>query len=73
MGKNEIPEVFVRSLVSLYDRAKTAVIVDSEFTEEFVVKVGMHQGSVLSPFIFAIMVDVITELVREGAKWVDVC
>ena len=27
---------------------------------------GMHQESVMSPFIFAVVVDVLTELVREG-------
>ena len=28
---------------------------------------GMHQGSVLSPFLFAVIVDVVTEFAREGA------
>ena len=28
---------------------------------------GMHQGSVLSPFLFALVVDVVTEFAREGA------
>ena len=27
---------------------------------------GMYQGSVLSPFLFAVVVDVVTELTREG-------
>ena len=29
-------------------------------------KVGVHQGSVLSPLVFAIVVDVVTESVRNG-------
>ena len=29
-------------------------------------KVGVHQGSALSPFLFTIVVDVITESVRNG-------
>ena len=29
-------------------------------------KVGVHQGSVLSPLVFAIVVDVVTENVRNG-------
>ena len=40
---------------------------DSELSDKFDVAVGMHQGSVLSPFIFAIVVDVFTEFAREGA------
>ena len=29
---------------------------------------GMHQGSVLSPFLFALMVDVVAEFARGCAK-----
>ena len=35
-------------------------------SEEFEVKVGVHQGSMLSPLVFAIMVDVVRESVRNG-------
>ena len=52
--------------MSLYKGEKTRVRVDSELSEEFEVKVGMHQGSVLSPFLIAVVVDVVTELAREG-------
>ena len=47
--------------MSLYEEAKTRVRVDSELSEEFVVKVEMHQGSLLSPFLSALVVDVVTE------------
>ena len=47
--------------LSLYEGAKTRVRVDSELSEEFEVTVEMHQGSVLSPFLFAVMVGVVTE------------
>ena len=40
---------------------------DSELSEEFEAKVWMHQGSVLSPFLFAVVVDVVTEFASEGA------
>ena len=50
MRKKGIPEVLIRSVISLYERAKTVVTVDSELSEVFEVKVWMHQGSVLSPF-----------------------
>ena len=38
---------------------------DYVYSEEFEVKVEMHQRSVLSPFLFTIAVDVDTELARE--------
>ena len=56
----------VRAVMSLYDGAKTRVRVGSAYSEEFEVKVGVHQGSVLSPLLFAIVVDVITENAKRG-------
>ena len=50
MRKKGIQEVLVRSIMSLYEGAKIRVRVDSELPEEFEVKVGMHLGSVMSPF-----------------------
>ena len=68
MRKKGIPEVLGRSVTSPFEGAKTRVREDSELSEEFEVKVGMHQGSVLSPFLFSLVVDVVTEFARWCAK-----
>ena len=60
------PEVMVRAVMNLYEGAKTRVRVGLEFSKEFEVKVGVHQESVMSPLIFAILVEVVTENVRNG-------
>ena len=52
--------------MSLYEGEKIRARVDSVLSEEYEVKVGLHHGSVLSPFIFALVVDVVTEFAREG-------
>ena len=67
MRKKGIPDTLARSVMSLYEGAKTRVCVDSELSKEFEVNVGIHQGSVLLPFLFAVVVDVVTESSREGA------
>ena len=56
----------VRAVISFYDGAKIRVRVGSAYSEEFKVGVGVHQGSVLSPLLFAIVVDVITGNARRG-------
>ena len=43
MRKKRIPEVLVRSVMSLYEGAKTRVRVNSQLSEEFEVNVGAHQ------------------------------
>ena len=66
MRKKGLSEVIFRAVMSLYDGAKTRVRVGSAYSEEFEVKVGVHQGSVLSPLLFAIVVGLITENARRG-------
>ena len=50
--------VTLRAVMSLYDSAKKRVRVGSAYSKEFKVTVGVHQGSVLSPLLFAIVVGV---------------
>ena len=52
MRKKGIPEVMVRSMMSLYEGAMMRVGMDSELSEEFELMVRIHQRSVLSPFSF---------------------
>ena len=67
MRKKGLPEVMVREVVSLYNGTKTRMRVGFAYPEKFEVKGGVHQGSVLSLLLFAIVVDVITENARRGA------
>ena len=67
MRKKGMPEAMVRSVMNLHVGAMTRIGVDSELSEEFDVKVGMHQESVLLPIIFAVVVDAVTEFASEGA------
>ena len=66
MRKRGIPGVMMRTVMSLYEGAKTRVRVGLELSVEFEVKVGVHLGSVLSPLVFSIVVDLVTENVRNG-------
>ena len=66
MRKKEIPEDLGRSMSSLYQVARIIVRVDSELSDEFDGKVGMHQWCVLSSVLFPVVVDAVTELTREG-------
>ena len=46
-----VPEYLVNGVMSLYKGCKTAVSADGELSSSFSVKVGVHQGSPLSPLL----------------------
>ena len=58
MGDTEAP--LSKSVIYLYVGADVGHGVESEWPEKLVVKVGMQPGSVLSLFLFAFMIDVVT-------------
>ena len=66
MRKKGFPEILVKAVMSLYEGAETKVRVGSGLSEEFSVKVGVHQGSVLSLLLFAVVIDAVTENARKG-------
>ena len=65
LRRKSVPEYLVNGVMSLYKGCKTAVSVDGELSSSFSVKVGVHQGSALSPLLFTMVMDVLTEDVRD--------
>ena len=69
MRKSGLAEKYVRIVQDMYDDSITAVRCAVGVTEGFEVKVGLHQGSALSPCLFAMVMDRITDDIREEAPW----
>ena len=49
----------------MYEESQTVVRYAVGTTESFLVKVGLYQGSTLSPFLFAMIMDRLTDEVRK--------
>ena len=69
MIKSGLAEKYVRIVQDMYDDSITAVRCAVLVTEGFEVKVGLHPGSALSPCLFAMMIDRMTDDIREDAPW----
>ena len=55
----------------MYANARSRVHVGEGYSEEFEVKVGVHQGSVLSPLLFIIVLEALSREFRSGVPWED--
>ncbi|KAK3511498.1 hypothetical protein QTP70_009001 [Hemibagrus guttatus] len=69
MRKSGVAEKYVRVVQDMYERSRTVVRCAVGQTEEFNVEVGLHQGLALSPFLFAMVMDQLSEEVRQESPW----
>ena len=53
----------------MYDGSETMIRYAVGTTESFKVKVGLHQGSALSPCLLALIMDRLTDEVRREPLW----
>ena len=59
----------MRLVKDMYHQCEPVVRCVAGTSEPFAVEVGLHQGSAFSPFLFAIMMDSLTENIRKEAPW----
>ena len=64
-----VEEWLVRVVKSLYENARSRVRVNDTFSDEFEVKVRVHQGSVLSPLLFIKVLEALSLEFRSGCPW----
>ena len=53
----------------MYEGVVTNIWTCGGLTDEFSITIGLHQGSALSPFLFAIVMDEITKSTHEDIPW----
>ena len=64
-----VEEWAIRVIQGLYNNARSRVRVNGQYSEEFGVGVGVHQGSVLSPLLFILVLEALSREFRTGVPW----
>ena len=67
--KKGLPKVYVNIIEDMYEGASTRVRSLCGETEDFRVRVGVHQGSALSPYLFSLVMDEITKDIQGEVPW----
>ena len=64
-----VSEWIIRTVQAMYRNAKSKVRVGSSYSEPIDVSVSVHQGSVLSPLLFIIIMEALSREFRTGCPW----
>ena len=64
-----VEEWLVKLVQAMYSNARSQVRVNGTYSDPFEVKVGVHQGSVLSPLLFIIVLEALSREYRTGCPW----
>ena len=64
-----ISEWVIKTVQAMYNSPRSRVRLNGKYSEEFCVNVGVHQGSVLSPLLFIIVMEALSREFRTGCPW----
>jgi hypothetical protein len=53
----------------MYDNVVTSVRTSDRDTNDFPINIGLHQGSSLSPYLFALVMDDVTRDIQGSIHW----
>jgi hypothetical protein len=69
LQKHEISSKYITLVKDMYNNVVTSVRTSDEDTNDFLINIGLHQGSVLSPYLFALVMDEVTRDIQGGIPW----
>ncbi|KAJ7979012.1 Retrovirus-related Pol polyprotein LINE-1 [Quillaja saponaria] len=69
LEKKKVPTKYVEVIKDMYEGVLTRVRTVDGMTGEFPITIGVHQGSSLSPYLFALVMDELTYNIQDRAPW----
>lgn len=69
LGEAQIPTKYITLIKDMYKDVMTFVRTCDADTSDFPIKIGLHQGSALSPYLFATVMDEATRDIQGDIPW----
>ncbi|NHN21645.1 hypothetical protein G6046_11985, partial [Bacillus amyloliquefaciens] len=67
--ENSVDIAYIQIMKDMYTKVVTCVRTQERLTKYFSISVGLHQGSALSPYLFALVMDALTGHLQEDLSW----
>jgi hypothetical protein len=69
LDKHKVPTKYVTLIKDMYDKVVTSVRTTDGNTNVFSINIGLHQGSTLSPYLFALVIDEVARVILGDIPW----
>jgi Reverse transcriptase (RNA-dependent DNA polymerase) len=69
LEKKLLPTIYVTLIKDMYTNVVTCVRACDSESNAFSIKIGLHQGSALNPYIFTLLMDEITKDIQGDIPW----
>jgi hypothetical protein len=69
LQKHKVSIKYITFIKDMYDNVVTSAQTSDGDTNDFPINIGLHQGSTLSPYLFALVMDEVTRDIQGGIPW----
>jgi hypothetical protein len=69
LQKQKVSTKYITLIKDMYNNVVTSVRTSDGDTNDFPINIGLHQGSALSPYLFALVIDEVTRDIQGGIPW----
>jgi len=69
LEEKRVPPAYIRIIKDMYEGGRARVRTQGGVSNDFVVSMGLHQGSALSPFLFTLVLDELTRGIQDEVPW----
>jgi hypothetical protein len=69
LQKYKVSSKYITLIKDMHDNVETSVRTSVRDTNDFLINIGLHQGSALSPYLFALVMDEVIRDIQGGISW----
>jgi hypothetical protein len=69
LQKHKFSSKYITLIKDIYDNIVISVRTSDRDTNDIPINIGLHQGSALSPYLFALVMDEVTRDIQGGIPW----